>query len=137
MDGKIALPITSLYGGLLGGAFLWMSLRVANFRRGNKISIGTGGNKQFEHLMRGHGNFVEYTPFFMMLLVIAEVDGFAGNWLYVLGGLFSLGRLLHAAFFFFRAPMFCRFYGMIATLLPTSILSALLVFRGVMGGSHS
>ncbi|WP_293440219.1 hypothetical protein [Planktotalea sp.] len=35
------LEITSLYTALLTFIFLWLSLRVNVYRRGNKISIGT------------------------------------------------------------------------------------------------
>lgn len=88
--------ITALYGGLLGLLFLVLCWQVVVHRRKGKVGLGTGGNPDLERAIRVHGNFAEYVPLFLVLLLLAELGGAAAWLLHVLGGAFVLGRLAHA-----------------------------------------
>jgi uncharacterized membrane protein YecN with MAPEG domain len=88
--------ITALYAGLLGLLFLVLCWQVVDHRRRGKIGLGTGGNMDLERAIRVHGNFAEYVPLFLVLLLLAELGGAAGWLLHVLGGSFLLSRVAHA-----------------------------------------
>jgi uncharacterized membrane protein YecN with MAPEG domain len=59
------------------------------------VSIGDGGKTDIETRMRAHSNFIEYTPFFLILLALVELARGSGTWLWIIGMLFIAGRLLH------------------------------------------
>ena len=58
--------------------------------------------------VRAHGNFSEYTPIFLILLVILEITGKSSfNYLLLICSIFAYGRLAHAiCFAFFRQILF-------------------------------
>ena len=88
--------ITALYGGLLGLLFLALCWQVVNHRRKGRVGLGTGGNADLERAIRVHGNFAEYVPLFLVLLLVAELGGAPAWLLPVLGGVFVLSRAAHA-----------------------------------------
>lgn len=90
------LNITALYAGLLALLFLVLSVNVVRGRRLHRVSVGDGGDKDLRKRMRVQANWVEYTPIALILLAIAEVEGFPG-WLIHLAGLtLTVGRVMHA-----------------------------------------
>jgi hypothetical protein len=75
--------------------FLWLSLRVIRYRRGERIPLGSGGNAALERAIRAHANFAEFVPFVVLLLILAE---WGGTWpwvLHALGALLVTARLSH------------------------------------------
>jgi uncharacterized membrane protein YecN with MAPEG domain len=88
--------ITALYAGLLGLLFLVLCWRVVDQRRKGRVGLGSGGNPELERAIRVHGNFAEYVPFFLVLLLVAELGGAAAWVLHALGGVFLLSRIGHA-----------------------------------------
>ena len=46
--------------------------------------------------IRAHGNFMEYVPFSLLMIGLAEVSGATGLWLWCVAIGFVLGRWLHA-----------------------------------------
>ena len=66
--------------------------------------------------VRGHGNLIEYAPLFLILMLIAELNGLASTYLHSSGIIFTLGRLMHGIVFSFMKPnMILRVGGMILT----------------------
>ena len=90
------LSVSPIYIGLLTLLFLFLSIRVIAARRSEKVSIGTGGSKVVERAMRVQANCMEYSLFFMLLLLTAELQGTPGWLLHVLGLGFVAGRIAHA-----------------------------------------
>jgi hypothetical protein len=45
--------------------------------------------------VRAHGNFIEYTPLFLVLLFMAEYQGLSACWVHAFGSIFVIGRLVH------------------------------------------
>lgn len=88
--------ITALYGGLLGLLFLVLCWRVVDHRRKGRVGLGTGGNPDLERAIRVHGNFAEYVPLFVVLLLVAELGGAAVWMLHALGAVFFVSRVGHA-----------------------------------------
>ena len=73
--------------------------------------------------VRGHGNLIEYAPLFLILMLIAELNGLASAYLYSSGTIFTIGRLMHGIVFSFMKPnMILRVGGMILTFTGFIIL---------------
>ncbi len=90
------MRIVPYYAAALAFLFIFLSFRVINGRRLNKIALGAGGNPGMERLMRVHANFAEYTPFALVLLGMAELRGTAPMVLHGLGVALVGGRAAHA-----------------------------------------
>ncbi|MGQ7365928.1 MAPEG family protein, partial [Streptococcus suis] len=58
--------------------------------------IGDGGNALLIRRMRAHANFVEYTPFILILIGLIEFTTGTSLWLWVASAVFLLGRVVHA-----------------------------------------
>ncbi|MCC2605540.1 MAPEG family protein [Planctobacterium marinum] len=90
------LPITAFYGSLLAAFYLYLSVMVIVQRRSSQVGLGDGGDKHMLQVMRAHGNFVEYVPFALLLMCIAELNGTTGILLHVCGWWLIAARLMHA-----------------------------------------
>lgn len=89
-------PVTVLYAALLGMLLIMLSWGVSKVRLREHISLGAGDVSDLESAIRAHGNFIEYVPFALILLMLAESTA-AQTWLlHSLGGSLLAGRLLHA-----------------------------------------
>jgi uncharacterized membrane protein YecN with MAPEG domain len=75
---------------------MWLGLRVGQMRKTHKVSIGDGGAMPLVARMRAQANFVEYAPFFLILLGLIEMARGQPLWLWIVASLFVLTRLLHA-----------------------------------------
>ena len=65
------LPITLTIAGAAALLNVWLGLRVSRLRRQYNVSIGHGGKSALATRTRSHSNFIEYTPFFLILLGLA------------------------------------------------------------------
>lgn len=93
---EIMASITALYSGLCALLIIVLAFRVVNFRRLQKVGLGSGGQHYGRVLIRAHANAVEYVPLALLLMLMAELNGLAALWLHLLGGLIVLARLIHA-----------------------------------------
>jgi uncharacterized membrane protein YecN with MAPEG domain len=111
---------TSLYAAILVVILIALSVKVIGARRSAKISINDGENENLKRRIRAHGNFIEYTPIFLLTLAIAESQGLDHNYIHLLGSIFIAGRLFHAYgitkaevenknFLYRQIGMFCTF----------------------------
>lgn len=75
---------------------LWISIRVGQMRHAAKVSVGDGGDERLLRRMRAHANFIENTPFVLILIGAVELAGKGGQWLALVGGLYMIGRIAHA-----------------------------------------
>src|SRR3546814_5560015 len=69
----MTMPITLTIAGSAALLNVWLGFRVSQMRRLHKVSIGHGGKSVIATRMRAHANFVEYTPFFLILLGLVEM----------------------------------------------------------------
>jgi uncharacterized protein len=90
-----SFPVTSLYAIPLGIIFLVLFMQVVFLRSSLSLSIGDGGNKDLHERIRRHGNFVEWVPMVLILLLINEARGTGLMWLHIAGALLTIGRVLH------------------------------------------
>lgn len=89
------LPITLTIAGAAALINIWIAWRVGKLRLAHKVSIGDGGNEGLTARMRAHANYVEYTPFFLILLGLIELARGSELWLWGAAILFILARILH------------------------------------------
>ena len=76
-----------------------------------------------ERAIRGHGNLIEYAPFFLILMLALELSDASVTLLYISGIIFTLGRLMHGiAFSFTKKNIFLRIGGMSLTFIGFFIL---------------
>lgn len=125
----IAGPASFLYAGLLGLLLLALSAGVVLARRRYRVGLGAGTEEGLQQAIRVQANFVEYVPFAVILLVVAEIQGLPDAAIHATGILLLVSRMLHAIGLS-RSPgrSFGRFYGTAGTWLAILGLSLWLVW---------
>jgi uncharacterized protein len=116
------LPITSLFAALLALLLFTLTMTVIVTRMTTKTDLGDGDNPLMFRRIRAHGNFVEYVPMGLILLGLTEVSGAGAIWLWTIGALLLVGRILHAA-------------GMIFTISPSRVIGTMLTNWSLLLGA--
>ncbi len=126
--------ITMATAAVAGLIFMALSVRVIGVRFAGKHLIGDGGDEALTYRIRAHGNFAEYIPLCLILMLLIEAALGARTGLWVSGVLLILGRLLHAWGMTFTKPNKPRVFGMMLTFLVLMTLSswALLLAFGLV-----
>ena len=89
--------ITLLYGSLLALILLGLSIRIVLLRRRHRVGIGVGEVRALERAVRVHGNFCEYVPIALILLLLLDLAPAVSDWLvHLLGAMLVIGRIAHA-----------------------------------------
>lgn len=91
----MTLPITLTMAAAAAIINIWLMLRCGRIRMKEKINIGDGGNEAMVRRMRSHSNFIENTPIVLILIAALEATGGSSTWLWAVGILYTVGRLLH------------------------------------------
>ncbi|KFL30068.1 eicosanoid and glutathione metabolism membrane protein [Devosia riboflavina] len=89
------LTATTLYSLPLILIWLVLFVRVSATRAQYNQSFGDGGHADLLQKIRQHGNFIEWVPFVLLLMLLAEAQGTSAIWLHIAGALLVLGRLVH------------------------------------------
>ncbi len=126
--------ITTLYAGLSGILLLALSSRVVNARRTHKIDIGDGGNEDLMRAIRVQGNFTEYVPLILLLILMIEMNGNDAMVIHGLGGALIISRILHAMGLSRSSGIStARFVGILGTWMVLAISSAILLMDAMPG----
>ena len=127
--------VTPLYAGLLALLFLALSFRVVFHRRDRKINLGDGGDSEMQRRIRGHGNFAEYVPLILLLMLLLEIGGTTPIWLlHAFGITLVSARLLHGYALSVSKHFFLgRFVGTVLTFALLLVCGALCLWRGLAG----
>ncbi len=88
--------ITPLYAALAAIVLIVLSVRVIGVRRSRQLAIGDGADDDMARRIRAQGNFTEYTPLALMLILLLELGGAPAWQLHLLGVALILGRSVHA-----------------------------------------
>lgn len=88
--------ITLIFASLLALLLLGIVVPIVRRRISQRVGIGTGGDKQLARAIRVHGNFIEYVPMALLMLLLLELSGLAATWLWTFGGVLLAARILHA-----------------------------------------
>ncbi|HEX8466538.1 MAG TPA: MAPEG family protein [Allosphingosinicella sp.] len=89
------LPITLTIAGAAALLNIWLARRVGQMRLAHKVSIGDAGNEALIARMRAQANFVEYTPFVLILIGLIELAEGWKLWLWIVGVVYILARIAH------------------------------------------
>jgi len=120
-------PITSLYAIPLAVIFLVLWIGVTQTRSTLSVSIGDAGNVDLHERIRRHGNFAEWVPMILVLMILAEGQGAGRLWLHAAGVLVVAGRILHPIGLRADAPTHpLRIAGNTACILATLTLTVAL-----------
>lgn len=93
-DGR-AVGVAASYVALLILIGLVLAARVVAVRRSERIGIGSGDNRTLERRIRCHGNYSEYAPLLIAILILLPLLG-AKEWMVHLAGVAAVaGRILH------------------------------------------
>ena len=126
------LHITLLSVALAALINLWLAMRCGRARISGKVLHGDGGDVALQRHMRAQANFVEYTPFALLLIFVLDLADQDG-WLLGLPALaYFAGRLLHPLGMQADHPAKTRQIGIIVTfalLLLWSAWAVLVAFR--------
>ncbi len=110
--------ITAIFIALHVLLLLALAYRVVAMRRLHKLGLGDGALEPVQQRIRAHANATEYVPIALLELLALELLGVPALWLYVMGGMLLVGRLLHAMGLSSRSGYsFGRFYGTLLTWL--------------------
>ena len=122
----IILPISLTIAAGAAILNIWLMMRVGRVRGQEKVSIGDGGNERVIRRMRAHSNFVENTAVVLILLGLIELATGPSTWLWAIGALYLVGRVLHAIGM--DGMMWGRMAGTIITMLTQVGLAGFAVF---------
>jgi uncharacterized membrane protein YecN with MAPEG domain len=89
------LTTTTLYALPLIVIWLFLWMRVTSIRSAIGCSIGYAGDMTLLQKIRQHGNFIEWVPLTLVLMILAEAQRTDALWLHVAGALLLIGRLAH------------------------------------------
>ena len=88
--------IVPAYAAILALIYIVLAVRIMNLRGSAKEAVGTGGNVRLERAIRAHGNFAEYVPLALILLIAMEMQRNSIYVLHILCIILVLGRVIHA-----------------------------------------
>jgi uncharacterized membrane protein YecN with MAPEG domain len=95
--------------------YLILTIITIKTRRTARVEYGDGLNKNLTKAIRAHGNFFEFTVFFIISSFLLEVLDGALIYIFSVNIIFLLGRISHA-YSMFKEKLLFRVIGMTATL---------------------
>ena len=126
------VSVTPIYTALLAFILIALSLRVIGSRIHERVSLGDNDSKQLRKRIRAQGNFVEYVPIGLFLMLLLELQGLHQTWLHLLGATLLVGRILHAVGVSSTPSRFLlRRIGALLTFIQLFAAAVLALFPGV------
>lgn len=114
--------VTAPYFTLIGLLTLVFASNVIRLRRQNRIGLGDGGNQELLRAGRVFGNFIEYAPLGLVLLVGLEMAQAPAWYMHLSGSTLLVGRIAHSIGLSQSSGYSLgRTYGMILTLTSIGI----------------
>lgn len=126
------LPVTLTSCAAAGLISIWLGMRIGKLRGEFKTSIGDGGHEALIRRMRAQANFVEYTPFVLLLIGGIEASGKGGQWIAYVAAIYILGRIGHL--FGMDSDKPAPLGRMIGTIVTMLTLLGLSVFAALVAG---
>ncbi|MDW7550538.1 MAPEG family protein [Pseudoalteromonas sp. McH1-7] len=113
--------ITGLYAALLALLYIKLSFNIISLRHKHKISLGDGDIDTLRSAIRIHANFIEYTPFVLIMMLLLELQDISALFVHILGAAFVFSRVAHFIAlqrnnFSIRKVSMATTYGVILTL---------------------
>ncbi len=92
----MTFSVLPYYAAALAVMYVGLAGLVVRQRFKCRVGLGDGQQPGLIKAVRIHGNFAEYVPLLLILLLILEVQGAALWQLHLIGGLTLFGRISHA-----------------------------------------
>src|SRR3546814_11336024 len=90
------LPITLTFAATAALLNLLLAIRVSRLRVAYKILHGDGGNVALARRMPAHANYIEYTPFILILSGLVQLARGSEAWSWTVSLVYLLSRTLPA-----------------------------------------
>jgi uncharacterized membrane protein YecN with MAPEG domain len=128
------LPISLTFAGVFALLNLWLANRCVRIRLNGPGGVGDLGIPMLRARMRAHANFVEYTPFVLILMALLECAGGSAELLEGAGIVYLLARVLHA--FGIERPRFTmQLIGAIGTWVVLLVLAIWAIWTAMHGAT--
>lgn len=129
----LRLEIAALYAGVNILILLVLAVLVVAGRRKHKITLGDGGNADFNRAVRAHANAAEYIPAGLVgIVVLALMEPASPLWLLHAAGIsLTAGRILHGVGLHAGTLNFGRMFGMILTWVSYLLIGGGLIAAGL------
>lgn len=126
------MTITPITAGILALLLLVLSVLVVVGRGKLKILFGDGGDETLRRRQRAQGNFTEYVPMALILMLLMETGEIGPGWLLMsMAVVLVLARLWHAQGMLSNVPLSAgRVWGTSATWLVILVGAVATVGRG-------
>ena len=95
--------------------YLILTIITIKARKSTKVAYGDDGNKELIKAVRAHGNFFEFTVFFIISSFLLEILDGVLTYVFLVNIVFLFGRISHA-YSMFKEKLLFRQIGMMATL---------------------
>lgn len=118
--------VTALYASILAALMIWLSIEVIKQRRKAQVKYADGGVDALQIARSAHSNAVDYIPITLIMMALLEYNG-ASLWMvHVCGGLFVIGRILHA-----KGILADRLKGRVSGMKLTFLVMAILIILNI------
>lgn len=87
--------VVPFYAAIFALLYIGLTFRVIMLRNSRRVALGSGGDPALERAIRAHGNFIEYVPLALILLLSMEMLHHSRYALHILCLLLLLGRICH------------------------------------------
>jgi uncharacterized protein len=91
----LQLHVTALYAGILALLYVALAAYVIQGRAQYRVNLGDGDHPAMVRRIRIHGNFSEYIPFCLLLMLILEQGRVSAWLLHVAGIVLIVGRIAY------------------------------------------
>ena len=128
------IEITMFYANSLIIFMLILAFRIIDLRKSPVTKLLHSKDRIVDEdtlyrAVRAHGNLVEYAPLFLILMLIAELNGLSSIYLHISGSIFTAGRFMHGIVFSFLKPnLILRVVGMILTFTGFIVLITAIIY---------
>lgn len=100
--------------------YLILTIITIKVRKSTKVAYGDEGNKELIKAVRAHGNFFEFTVFFIISSFLLEILDASQIYVLFINIVFLIGRISHA-YSMLKEKIIFRMIGMMATLISYAV----------------
>ncbi|MDJ0943012.1 MAG: MAPEG family protein [Kiloniellales bacterium] len=125
------LPITSVYAAVFGLFLIPITIVVGLRRIKTATPFLDGGDETLLRRVRGHANFLEYVPFALLLMGLAELNAAPAAFMHAVGATLLIARTAHYATLTLRPLAATRPLSMLATMAVFLANSGFLIHASI------
>lgn len=119
----MTLPITLSFAAAAAVLNIWLATRIGKLRLAGKVLHGDDGGGPLTRRMRAQLNYVENTPFVLILCGLIEAAGNGGLWLWGMAAAYLAARVAHGFGMDLDRPNKARAAGVVTTFIVQLVLA--------------